>query len=385
MIEKELLMIPGPTPLPPRVVEVMTRPIINHRGPRFKEIFKEAIEDLKELLNCSGDVFLIPSSGTGAMELAVDNFTSKGDKVIVVANGIFGERFHQMNMARGRNSLSLNVPWGRAAKAEEIEKVLLANPDAKAIFIIHNETSATTINNIKELSSKIKEVSNCLIIVDAVSSIGVTEIDMDNWGIDVVVAASQKGLMSPPGIGIVAASQRAMEYALQKKSETYYFDVKGWKKNVDLDQTLTTFPVSIFLGLSEALKMIREEGYKNVYERHIAYRSLVRNSLKELNLKLLANDQDASPSLTGIYAPEGINADDIINAMRQRYRVEIASAQGNLKGKVFRISHMGYITSNDLLVTISALECVLKDLGYNEIELGRGTKKFLELRRKFEV
>ncbi len=385
MIDKEFLLIPGPTPLPPRVISAMTQPIINHRGPRFKEMFQKAMIALKELINCSGDVYLIPSSGTGAMELSVDNFTSKGDKVLVVDTGIFGERFYMMNVARGRNALRLKVEWGRAVQPEEITEVLISNSDVKAVFIAHNETSATTINDIKQISSRIKKMSDCFIIVDAVSSIGVTEIDIDNWGIDVLIGASQKGLMSPPGIGIVAASKRAVEYAMKKESETYYFDVKSIKKNADINQSFTTFPVSTFLGLSEALKMIQEEGYENIYKRHLIYRDLVRTALKEIGLELVANDADASPGLTGIYAPKGINANDIISMMRERYRVEIASAQGNLKGKAFRISHMGYINSNDLLVAISALECTLKDLGYNDIEMGIGTKKFLELRRKFEV
>ena len=384
MISKEYLMIPGPTPLAPRVLAAMSQPMINHRGPRFKEIFKEAIDTIKELVNCSQDVFLIPSSGTGAMELAVENFTQRGDRVLVVDTGLFGERFYKINVAKGRNPIRLQIPWGEAATPEQIAEILTKHDDVKAIFLTYNETSTTIINNIKEISARIKKLSDALIVVDAVSSIGVAKIDMDNWGIDVVVAASQKGLMSPPGIGIAAASKRAVEYALSHESDAFYLSVKDLKKNADIAQPFTTFPVSDFFGLREGLGMLQEEGFDNVYERHAIYRNLVRASLKELNLQFVAGDNDASPCVTGVYAPDGIDPDQIIKHMRERYNVEIAPGLGQLKGKAFRISHMGFINSNDLLVTIGALECTLRDLGYG-FELGKGLNRFLELRRGYTV
>jgi aspartate aminotransferase-like enzyme len=384
MINKEFLMIPGPTPLPPRVVAAMTQPMINHRGPRFKEIFKEAIDITKELINCSQDVFLVPSSGTGAMELAVENFTQRGEKVLVVDTGFFGERFYRINVAKGRNAIRVQIPWGRAVLPEEITEILTKDKDVKAVFLTHNETSSTIINNIKEISARIKEVSDGLIVVDAVSSIGITKIDMDNWGIDIIVGASQKGLMSPPGIGIVATSKRAVEYVLSNESEAFYFSVKDLKKNADIGQPFTTFPVSDFFGLREGLGMLHEEGFDNVYKRHVIYKNLVRVSLKELNLQFVANDNDASPCVTGVYAPDGIDADQIVEHMRERYNVEIASGQGQLKGRAFRIGHMGFINSNDLLVTVGALECTLRDLGY-DLELGKGMNKFLELRTNYSV
>jgi aspartate aminotransferase-like enzyme len=384
MINKDFLMIPGPTPLPPRVLAAMTQPMINHRGPRFKEIFSEAIDITRELINCSQDVFLVPSSGTGAMELAVENFTQRGDKVLVVDTGFFGERFYRINVAKGRNAIRLEIPWGRAVIPEEITELLTKDNDVKAVLLTHNETSSTIINNIKDISARIKEVSDGLIVVDAVSSIGITKIDMDNWGIDVVVAASQKGLMSPPGIGIVATSKRAVEYALSNESDAFYFSIKELKKNADIGQPFTTFPVSDFFGLREGLGMLREEEFDNAYKRHAIYKNLLRASLKELNLKFVANDNDASPCVTGVYAPDGIDADQIVKHMRERYNVEIASGQGQLKGKAFRIGHMGFINSNDLLVTIGALECTLRDFGY-DLELGKGMNKFLELRRNYAV
>lgn len=383
MVDKEFLMIPGPTPLPPRVMAAMTHPMVNHRGILFKKLFGESRDILKKMLNISGDVFLIPSSGTGAMELAVQNFTHRGERVLVVDTGFFGERFYKINVAFGRDAIHLEIPWGKGAKPEAVKEAVRNDPTIKAVFLTQNETSSTVLNNIREISSAIREISDAFIIVDAVSSIGIAEIDMDNWGIDVVAAASQKGLMSPPGIGIVAVNRRAVDFALSSDNDSYYFNLKDLKKNADLGQPFTTFPVADFFGFREGLNILLEEGFENAYKRHEAYRTLVRDALKELNLKFVADDAVASPAVTGIYAPEGVNADEIVNMMR-KYSVEIASGQGILKGKAFRIGHMGFINSNDLLVTVGALECVLKDLKY-EFELGSAVKKLLSVRRSLNV
>jgi aspartate aminotransferase-like enzyme len=384
MINKEFLMIPGPTPIPPRVMAKMSQPMVNHRGPLFKELFVEASELLKKMLHCSGYVFMFPSSGTGAMELAVQNFTKRGDKTIVVDTGFFGERFYKINKAYGRNAVRLEIPWGRAVEPDEIVEKILSEKDTKAIFITHNETSSTIINNLKKITSEIKKVSDAFIIVDAVSSIGIAPIDMDNWGIDVVAAASQKGLMSPPGIGIAAVNERALDFALSKELDGLYFSIPDLKKNYDLEQPFTTFPVPVLFGLREALDMLYEEGLENVYKRHETYRLLIRGSLKELNLNFVASDLHASPCVTGVYSPNGIDANEIVKRARDKYNVEIAATQGRLNGKAFRIGHMGFVNSNDLLVTISAIECALKDLGY-EFELGKSVKKFLDLRREYEI
>ena len=384
MLNKEFLMIPGPTPLPPRVIEAMQKPMINHRGPRFKELFTEVSFSLKEMLNCKQDVFLIPSSGTGAMELAVENFTKRGDKVLVIDTGFFGERFYKINTSKGRDAVRFEIPWGRAATTEEVVSTLKSNPQVKAVFLTHNETSSTIINDIKEIAKSIRNISDAFIIVDVVSSIGISEINVDEWGLDVVAGASQKGLMSPPGIGIVGVSARALQYALSIESDAYYFDIKELKKNGDLGQPFTTFPVSDFFGLREALKMLYKEGLENVYERHRIFRDLVRTSLSELNLKFVAGDADASPCVTGVYSPEGINADEIVKLMREKYNVEIASIQGALKGKAFRIGHMGFMNSNDMLVTLGALESTLYDLGVS-LEIGKSVSKFLQLRRSYNI
>lgn len=380
MIDKEFLMIPGPTPLAPRVLAAMGQPIVNHRGPAFKKKFGEALGIIKELFNCGGDVYLVPSSGTGAMELTVMNFTAKDDRVVVVDTGIFGERFGLMNTIHGRNVTKLEIPWGRAVRPEEVVQAVKADPGVKAVYITHNETSSTVLNDVRAIAHAVREVSDAFIIVDAVSSAGITRIDMDGWGLDVVVTSSQKGLMSPPGIAIVAASKRAVEYASKKENESYYFDVVKLKENADLSQSFTTFPVSDFMGFYEALKMLREEGYEHAYARHLVYRDLIRSSLREIGITFVADDADASPCVTGVFAPEGTKADEIISVMRDRYNVEVAGGQKHLKGKAFRIGHMGFINTNDLLVTVSAFECTLKDLGL-DFEFGAATRKFLELRR----
>lgn len=384
MINKEVLMIPGPTPLPPRVVSAMTHPMVNHRGPVFRKVFAEIRELTKSLLNEPCDVFLVPSSGTGAMELAVQNFSKRGSKVVVVDTGFFGERFFKIAKAYERNAIRLEIPWGRSVTADEILELIKNNSDIETIFLTHNETSSTVINDIGAVSKAIRGVSNALIIVDGVSSMGIARIDMKDWPIDVVVGASQKGLMSPPGIGIVALSQKALEYALNNESGSFYFDIKELKKNGDTGDPFTTFPVSTAFGLREGLKMLFEEGLENVYERHKTYRKLVRESLSTIGLKFVADDVSASPCVTGVYAPEALNADEIVDSMRKRYNVEIARTQGKLKGKAFRIGHMGFVNSNDLLVTISALECTLKDMKF-DFSFGSATSRFIEMRRKLDV
>ncbi|MBC7194625.1 MAG: alanine--glyoxylate aminotransferase family protein [Caldisericia bacterium] len=384
MIDKEFLMIPGPTPLPPRVVAAMTNPMINHRGPKFKKIFLESIEILKKILNTDGELYMFGSSGSGAMELAVENFSKKGDKVLVVDTGFFGQRFYEICLSFERDPIRLQIPWGKSVKDDEILEILKKESDIKTIFITHNETSTGIINNIEKISKKIKEVSDALIVVDAVSSIGISKIDMLNWGIDVVVAASQKGLMAPPGIGIVALNKRALDFALKNERGSYYFSVKELKKRHDLGQPFTTFPVSNLFGLREALNLLLEEGLENVYKRHEGFKYLLRNSIKETNLNLLANDEDSSPCVTAVLLPEKINGDDFVKRVRERYNIELAGMFGDYKGKGFRIGHMGYMNSNDLLVTIAGIECALKDFGHS-FNFGEATKKFLELRREIDI
>lgn len=384
MINKEVLMIPGPTPLPPRVVSAMTHPMVNHRGPVFRKIFAEIRELTKSLLNEPSEVFLVGSSGTGAMELAIQNFSKRGSEVLVVDTGFFGERFYKIAKAYERNALRLEVPWGRSAKKEEILESLKNNSNVETVFLTHNETSSTVINDIAAISKAIREVSNALTVVDGISSMGIARIDMKNSPIDVVLGASQKGLMSPPGIGLVALSQRALEYASSNDSGSFYFDIKELKRNGDMGDPFTTFPVSTAFGLREGLKMLFEEGLENVYKRHETYRKLVRESLSTIGLKFVADDVSASPCVTGVYAPEGVNADEIVDTMRRRYNIEIARIQGKLRGKAFRIGHMGFVNSNDLLVTVAALESTLKDLGF-DFPFGSATCKFIEIRRNFEV
>ncbi len=384
MLDKEFLMIPGPTPLPPRVIAAMTKPMINHRGPKFKKIFSETIEILKKMINCDGEIYIFGSSGSGAMELAVQNFSKEGDKVLVVDTGFFGNRFYEMCINFKRNPIKLKIEWGKAVKPEEILKILDENKDIKAIFITHNETSTGIINDIEKILKEIRNKTDAFIVVDAVSSIGISKIDMANWGIDVVVAASQKGLMSPPGIGIAALNKRAVEYALSDIHDSYYFSVKELKKRHDIGEPFTTFPISVLYGLREALQLLLEEGFENAYKRHLIFKYLIRESLKLTNLRFLANDEDSSPCVTAILLLEEISGLDFVKRIREKYNVELAGMFGDLKGKGFRIGHMGYMNSNDLLVTIASIESALLDFNH-KFNFGEATKRFLELRREYEV
>ena len=384
MLDKEFLMIPGPTPLPPRVVAAMTNPMINHRGPKFKKIFLESIELLKKILNTDGEIYMFGSSGSGAMELAVQNFSLRGDKVLVVDTGFFGQRFYEICLSFGRDPVRLKVPWGKRASVDEIIEIIEKEKDIKTVFITHNETSTGIINDIEKISKKIKGIRDILIVVDAVSSIGISEINMKDWNIDVVVAASQKGLMSPPGIGIVALNKKAIDFALNNNVDSYYFSIKELKKGHDIGQPFTTFPISVLFGLREALNILFEEGLENVYKRHENFKYLLRESLKYANLSFLASYEDSSPCVTSILLPENISGEDFVKRVRERYNIELAGMFAEYKGKGFRIGHMGFMNSNDLLVTVAGIECALKDFNHN-FNFGDATKKFIELRRELDV
>lgn len=384
MLDKEFLMIPGPTPLPPRVLAAMTKPMINHRGPKFKEIFIEALDILKKMVNCDGEIYMFGSSGSGAMELAVQNFSKQNEKVLVIDTGFFGNRFYEMCINFKRNPIRLKIEWGKTVKEEDILKILAENKDIKAIFITHNETSTGIINDIEKILKSVRDKTEAFIIVDAVSSIGISKIDMENWGIDVVVAASQKGLMSPPGIGIAALNKRAVEYAIKNELDSYYFSIRELKKRHDIGQPFTTFPVSVLFGLREALNMLLEEGFEEAYKRHLNYKYLVRESIKLTNLNFLAEDKDSSPCVTAVLLPKEINSIDFVKRIREKYNVELAGMFGDYRERGFRIGHMGYVNSNDLLVTIASIESALLDFNHNFL-FGEATKRFLQIRRDFNI
>jgi aspartate aminotransferase-like enzyme len=370
-MKKEYLLTPGPTPLPPQVSLAMAKPIIHHRTPQFQEILKEASLGLKWVFQTANDVFIISSSGTGAMEAAVINLLSSGDTALVVQGGKFGERWTEIAKAYGINSEIINVEWGKAVSPEEISKKLKSNPQIKAVFTTLCETSTGVDNDIQAIAAVVKE-SPAVLVVDAISGLGAVDLKTDAWGVDVVVAGSQKGLMLPPGLGFIALSPKAWKLAEASKSSRYYLDLRKAKKALDKNDTPFTSSITLIIALNEALKIMQQDGLENIFKRHKVMADATRAAMLALGLELFAPDA-ASDGVTAAKVPAGVDGEKLVKTMRDTYGVTIAGGQSELKGKVFRIAHMGYIAESDIIMGIACLEKVLTQMGY-KFTLGAGVK-----------
>lgn len=370
-MEKNYLLTPGPTPVLTEALLSMAKPIIHHRTPQFQNILKEVEEGLKYVFQTENDVLIFASSGTGAMEGAVQNLLSPGDKALVVRGGKFGERWGEICEAFGIEFIPIDVQWGEAVDPNEIDQKLKENTDIKAVFTTLCETSTGVVNDIKAISEIVRKY-NAILVVDAISGLGVIELKMDKWCIDVVVTGSQKGLMIPPGLSFVSLSPKAWKLVERTKRHCYYFDFLQARKLIGKPDTPFTPAISLIIGLAESLKRIKEEGLDKVLERHRKLASAVRKAVEAIGLKLYAPTA-SSDAVTPVLVPEGIDGTKLVKTMRDKYGVTIADGQGKLKGKVFRIATMGYITQFDVIVAISALEIVLSEMGY-QFEKGKGVK-----------
>ncbi|SHH22755.1 aspartate aminotransferase [Thermosyntropha lipolytica DSM 11003] len=374
MTGEQYLLLPGPTPLPNRIIRAMGRPLINHRGPEFKEILQEVTAGVKEIYQTKHHVLIYPSSGTGGLEAAVVNFISPGDKVLAVSIGVFGDRFATIARNFGAQVEKIDFPWGEAADPEIIGERLKrdVNGEIKAVLITHNETSTCVFNDLKAIKEAAKD-HPALFLVDAVSGLAAVDLRMDEWGIDVAVSGSQKAFMVPPGLSFLAFNDRA--YAAYKRSKTpkFYWDIDLGLEYLEKGQNPVTPPISIYYGMQEALRMMKEEGLENILKRHKNYRDMVRKSIKAMGLKLLARDENASTAGTAVVAPEGIGANKIRQYMREKFNIVLAGGQQNLNDVIFRIGHLGYVRELDLLAVIAALEITLKELGF-ALNMGEGVK-----------
>jgi len=362
---KMYLMIPGPTPVPNDVLREMAREMVNHRGQEFSKALLESTELLKKVFQTNNDVFIFTSSGTGAMEASVVNFFSPGDKVIVGVCGVFGERYAKICNAFGLNVVSIKTPAGKGIEPEELEKVIKENPDVKGVFLTHNETSTGVTLNLRELAPIVKE-KDILLIVDAISSLGAIDLPTDALNIDVVVTASQKALETPPGLSMMSVSPLAWEYYERAKLPRFYWDIKMAKKFLEEGATPFTPAVSQVFALRKALENILSRGLENNFKRHKILGSAVRAGVKALGvLNLLADEKFASDTVTAVVPPSNVNPDELRKKLRQEFGVVLAGGQGELKGKIFRIGHVGYVEPTDVLVTLSSLEIVLEKMGYD--------------------
>jgi len=370
-MRKNYLLTPGPTPLPPEVCEAMARPIIHHRTPQFQNILKEASEGLRYVYQTKNDVFILTSSGTGTMEAAVVNILSPGDTALTVQGGKFGERWTEICQSYGINAEVLDVEWGKAVEPKEIEKRLKAKPKIKAVFTTLCETSTGVVNDIEAIGQVVKN-TDAVLVVDAISGLGAIDLQTDSWFCDVVVSGSQKGLMLPPGLGFISVSPKAWKLAESSKCPKYYFDLKEAKKAYDKTDTPFTPAITLIIALCEALRMLKEDGLENVFSRHKKMADATQAAVKALGLELFA-PMAASDVVTAAKVPHGIDGEKLVKAMRDTYGVTIAGGQSELKGKVFRIAHMGFIEEFDIIVGISCLEKVLFQMGY-KFQLGTGVR-----------
>jgi aspartate aminotransferase-like enzyme len=369
-MSKYRLMSPGPTPIPPEVSAAGALPIIHHRTPEFGEVFARVNENLKRVFLTENDVFTYAASGTGAFEGAVQNLFSPEDKILVVNNGNFGQRWVEMCRAFGLRVTELGYELGQKADNNDVAAALSDDPEIKAAVCVSSETSTGTVNDIEGFAGA---TGNVISIVDAVSGLGACELRTDDWGVDVVVAGSQKALMTPPGLGFVSVSERAWEAHRESRMPRYYFDWTAAKKAYEKDpaQTAWTPPVSLIVQLDLALRRILDEGIENVFGRHVLLGRAAREGAKGMGLQLFGPDEDLNSVVTAVHAPESIDSNDLVRLLFREHGIQIAPGQGPIDGKVFRIGHCGYFDAFDIIATVAATELALESLGF-PVELGRG-------------
>jgi aspartate aminotransferase-like enzyme len=365
---KQYLLSPGPTPIPNEVALAMSETMIHHRTPQFNKVFEEARQGLKTLFGTHGDVLMLACSGTGAMEAALSNLFSPGDKVLVINGGKFGERWLNIANAFGLDPIEVKVEWGQAVKVDVVEKQLKLHPEIQSVMLQASETSTTVLHPVKEIASLTK--NGPLFLVDGVTAVGVLPVPLDEWGIDALVTGSQKALMLPPGLGFIALSERAWQKTKKAKLPRFYFDLNLERKNQAKGSGAFTPAVSLIFGLRASLNMMAREGLDRVYARHARMARATRAAATAMGLKLLAPDSP-SPAATGIFLPDGLDADKVLDYLRDQMGVVLAEGQDQLKGKAIRIAHVGYMGAFDVITAIAALEMALRKFGA-EIPFGRG-------------
>lgn len=385
MIRKEYLMTPGPTPIPYRVSLAQAEPMIHHRTPAYTELFVRMVEGLKKVLYTSNDVLTFAASGTGAMEGAVANCFSPGDRVLVAAGGKFGRRFAEIAGVYKLDVELYEYPWDEAADPEVIARLLREKPEIKGVFLTHSETSTGVVNDVEAVGEVVRETP-AILVVDSISGAGALELRTDDWGIDVLVTGSQKALMTPPGLAVAAVSAKAWELIEAADSPAYYFCFKKTRKKFysDTPETPYTPAIGLVKALSEAVELLLTEGLEEAWERHRILAMCTRAAVEALGLELFPKVLERAYAVTAVKAPEGIGGGDIVRHMNRVHGVMITGGQDRLKGKIFRIGHVGYYDFFDIAVALSALEMTLKELGF-DLELGSGLaaaeKTYLEMAR----
>jgi aspartate aminotransferase-like enzyme len=364
LIKKHYLLSPGPTPIPDKVLSVAAQPIIHHRSKKFSNILKQVMEDLKYVFQTRQDVFVLSSSGTGAMEAAVVNTLSPGDKVITINGGKFGHRWSDICIAYGLNVREIEVEWGEVCSPEYLANVLSSNPETKAVFSTLCETSTGTIYDIQDYA-KVVAPSETILIVDGISGIGAAKCPMDKWKIDVLISGSQKSFMAPPGLSYIAFSDKAWKHVRNSTLPKYYFRANSAKESLGRKTTPWTPAISLVIQQQKALEIIREIGLNNLIEHHRILGNAARAGIKAIGLEMLS--KNSGNILTAVKVPEGIDGNKLIKTMQKKYKVYIAGAQAPHTGEFFRIGHLGYSSGFDIITALSGLEMTLMELNYNFI------------------
>ncbi|MEC4804523.1 MAG: alanine--glyoxylate aminotransferase family protein [Jaaginema sp. PMC 1079.18] len=370
---KHQLMIPGPTPVPEQVLLAMAQHPIGHRSKPYSKLQAEVTADLNWLHQTQHNVQMLTVSGTGAMEAGMINFLQKGDRVLTGCNGKFGDRWAEVAEAYGLQVEKISAEWGKPLDPEQFREKLEADTEKqiKAVILTHSETSTGVLNDLETINKHVKAHGEALIIVDAVTSLGAYSIPIDDWGLDVVASGSQKGYMIPPGLGFVAISPKAWEAYKTADLPRYYLDLGKYRKATEKDSSPFTPPVNLVFGLHAALGMMKREGLDSIFARHARLRNATRAGMKALNLPLLAPDSHASTAVTAV-SPLNVEAEAIRSTMRTKFDIALAGGQDHLKGKIFRVGHLGFVSDRDVLTALGALEATLIELGYDGATSGAG-------------
>jgi aspartate aminotransferase-like enzyme len=377
---KYRLLTPGPVAVPERIRLAMSQTLLHHRAPAFLPLFEEVREGLKAVFQTRRDVLTLACSGTGAMEAAVANVLDRGQTAVVVRGGKFGERWQEICAAYRVATECVDVEWGRAVEPAAVRAAFERAPQAAALLVQASETSTGVYHPIRELCALVHERAGRMIVVDGISGVGVHDLPMDAWGIDVLVSGSQKSWLLPPGLAFIALSEQAEEALQRSTNPRFYFDLRAELRSQRDNQTAWTPAVSLLVGLREALRMILEEGLPAVFARHRALAEATRAAMQALGLRLLAPDSP-SYACTAVWAPDGIGGKALVKQLRDRYAVTVIGGQGRLENSIFRIGHMGDVDSFDALTAISAVEMALADLGY-PVKLGEGVRTAMEMLRE---
>jgi len=376
MAEKRYLLTPGPTPVPPEVLAALAEPVVHHRARDYREIYERCLARLGEVYRTQNVVLMFTTSGTGAFESAVANLTSAGDRQLVLSAGNFGERWAGMAKAFGADLVHVKLEWGEMPEPEDLRSALAATGDVRVVYLTHSETSTGVVCDVQALAAVAKE-AGALVVVDAVSSLGAVPVETDAWELDVVVSGSQKALMCPPGVAFVSVSAAALDAAARPTSPRYVLDWERTRKaQAKLDAPFTP-PVSIVRALDVALGLLLEEGLEPAFDRHARLGRACREGAKAMGLELFSPDDERSAVVTAIRAPEGVDATEIVSTLRDRFGITIANGQGDLKGKIFRIGHIGWFDVFDITTALAAVELALADAGA-EIERGVAVTRALE-------